>query len=133
MSTPLKLRGMIFGCALLGVLALVPTALADHWQKSSDGYWYYWSDSDRRWYWQDGRDWYVQENGDWVKWTPRAAGYSSYYPAPGGSVSFPYGNVTWGPAGQVNFPYGSVSWGPGGGYVVFPYGSVSWPGRGWRR
>jgi hypothetical protein len=129
-----SLRGMMFGCALLGVLALTPAARADYWQKSSDGYWYYWSDSDRRWYWQDGKDWFVQENGDWVKWTPRPAVYDSYYySTPGGSVSFPYGNVSWGAGGQVNFPFGSVSWGPGGGYVNFPYGSVTWPGRGWRR
>ncbi len=126
-----SLRSILVGCVLLG---LTPGLRADHWQKSSDGYWYYWSDSDRCWYWQDGRDWWVLDAGRWVKWVPpsvRAA--PACFPAPRWSVHFPSGSVSWGAGGQVTFPYGRVAWGPGGGYVAFPFGSVSWPGRGGRR
>ena len=121
-------------------MALTPAARADQWQKSSDGYWYYWSDADQRWYYLDGKEWFIEKHGTWVKWTPPLRRPSSYYyghspyyyPPSGGSVRFPYGSVSWGAGGQVTFPYGSVSWGPGGGHVAFPFGNISWPGRGWR-
>ena len=37
-------RTVLFGCLTAAWLVFTPAALADHWQKSSDGYWYYWSD-----------------------------------------------------------------------------------------
>ena len=59
-------RGLIFAGLVLGALAFAPAARADHWQTSSDGYRYYWSDSDASWYYVDGNDWFVEDQGEWV-------------------------------------------------------------------
>jgi hypothetical protein len=113
-----QLRRLLFLGLALGALLMVPaTASADQW-KNQDGYWYYWSDGDQRWYYQDGPNWLVFDNGAWRPW---AGSYRSYYnPAP---VYYPargYGG------GYVNFPFGSVSWGSYGGSVSFPFGRVTW-------
>lgn len=74
-----------------GMLAFTTAAQADRWQKSSDGYWYYWSDNDQRWFYQDGKKWQVLQNGQWVDAqapsmqsgnTNQPGYYQSYYSQP---------------------------------------------------
>lgn len=126
------LRGCLFLSLALVAMAFTPAAAsADEW-KQQNGYWYYWSDSSQRWYYQSGDSWLVFDNGAWVP-TARSGGYRSYYVTPGigGYVNFPGGSVSWGSpyGGFVSYPYGGVQWGYPGGYVRYPYGGVSWGGR----
>ena len=88
------LRGLLFACLAVTPLVFTPAAQADQWQKSNDGYWYFWSTDNQRWFYMDGKRWQVWDNGQWSdSGTPtfqaanaEAAGqnYSSYYydPAP---------------------------------------------------
>ncbi len=56
---------LLVSAALLS-LTFVPTARADHWEKSSDGYWYLWSDEDNCWYYYDNGNWLIDDEGVWV-------------------------------------------------------------------
>jgi len=54
------------GLVALFSLAVVPSAPADTWRESSDGYWYYWSDAETCWYYYDNGDWLIEDDGVWV-------------------------------------------------------------------
>lgn len=137
------LRALIFGCVTVGALAFTPAAQADRWQKSSDGYWYYWSDNDQRWYYQDGKKWQVLQNGQWVD-APGPSmqsdnyyqpGYRSYYYEPDTYYyDGYYGGYNRGYGGYGGSYWGSpgiyFGWGDGGrGY----YGGRGWGGGRGRR
>jgi hypothetical protein len=121
------IQGLLFGCLTAGALLITPTtAQADHWSKSSDGYWYYWSDSDRQWYYQDNSGkWFVQDtSGNWVPWS----GYSSYYYEPD-TYYYPNTNYYYSDGYDRGWygGYGGI-----GAYWGRPYWSGSYDGgRGW--
>jgi len=87
------LRNVMFACLAAAALVFTPAAQADQWQKSADGYWYFWSDNNQRWFYMDGREWKLWEDGQWVdSGSPslqrtNSQSYSSYYadPSPGSS------------------------------------------------
>jgi hypothetical protein len=93
------LRKALFACLAVTALTATSAAQADQWQKSTDGYWYYWSDSSARWFYTDGKTWQAYRDGKWIdSGSPpvgtrtatssepvRSYNYSSYYYEPSGS------------------------------------------------
>jgi hypothetical protein len=88
-------RNLLLVCLAVTPLVFAPAAQADQWRQS-DGYWYFWSDSNQRWYYLDGKKWQVFQNGQWVdSGAPSlqtnspvsSPGYSSYFYDPSPSSS----------------------------------------------
>jgi hypothetical protein len=87
-------RKLLFACVAVAPLVFASAAHADQWRQS-DGYWYFWSTSNQRWFYLDGKKWQVYDSGRWVDSgapslqanTPVSTGvnYSSAYYEPGSS------------------------------------------------
>jgi hypothetical protein len=132
------LRNVLLGGVTVAALGFTPAARADHWQKSRDGYSYYWSDAAQRWYYQDGNQWQIEQNGQWVNTQapPQQSSYQSYYYDPGTSY---YGGEGYYPSGYYGGSglYLGVGegWYGGRGYGERGYGNrgrgYGGGGRGW--
>jgi len=119
------IRNMMLGCLTVAALVVTPAARADQWQKSSDGYWYYYSDNDRHWYYQDGKTWQVYENGKWVDSQGPSRQSPTYQQSPS------YQSYYYQPDNTYEGSYDGGYYGGYDGYWGTPGGYYGWGDRGW--